>query len=176
MRAGFLPYVLLLLTPAMFAQTTLKPPAGSDWSRVQNLAVGTDIRVSSKHFKFGGPIIVPHSQREYCIFVSASDAELLCNRTDKIFFFPIHRQFRFQREEVASVRVTRSELSAFVGAAIGVGAGAGLVGGVAATNSETDHSEDVLAYALVGMLGGFIGAGVGKATDFMGGPTIYRAP
>jgi hypothetical protein len=176
MRSFLIPVTLLVCISIASAQNIPGPPAGSDWSRVQNLAVGTDVRISSKHLQFGGPIIVPRSQREYCIFVSASDDELVCNRTDRIFFFPIHRHFRFQRKEVAAVRITRSELSSFVGGAIGIGAGAGLVGGIAATNGETDHSEDVLAYALVGVFGAYLGSAVGKATDFMGGPTIYRAP
>jgi hypothetical protein len=121
-------------------------------------------------------MILPPTFRVNCDFIQATDAEVYCTRTDKFLFFPIHRQFHFARPDVASVRLTRPNLSGFVGGAIGAGAGIGFVGGIVATNGETDHSEDGLAYGLSALLFGAIGSAIGTGTDFMGGPTIYRAP
>jgi hypothetical protein len=171
MRFWIAPFVLLV--SASFAIAQAKPPrTGSDWSRVQNLAPGTEIRVSSKSLQYDGGLF-PHT-REYCNVVSTSDAGLVCTHSFRIFFFPVRHELRYPRGEVTVVRLTKTSSSSAVGALIGLGAGVGLVGAVSARGS--DHAEDPVAYALVGILGAFIGSGIGKATDFMGGPTIYRAP
>jgi len=121
-------------------------------------------------------MILAQAVRVNCDFIQATDAEVYCTRTDRFLFFPIHRQFHFARPAVASVRLTRPNLSGFVGGAIGAGAGIGFVGGIVASNGETDHSEDPLLYGLSAIPFGSIGSAIGTGTDFMGGPTIYRAP
>lgn len=174
LRFAFASLSLLTLTLSTFAQSPKPSPAGSDWSRVQHLAAGTAVRV---HTKPPPPYttIVPRSHID-CLFVSASDGELVCDRTNRVLFFPIHHEFHIARPDITTVRLTRGYLSTFVGGAIGVGAGVGFTGIAVATSSESDHSDDVLAYTLLAILGAAVGSGIGHATDFMGGPTIYRAP
>jgi hypothetical protein len=174
LRFAFATLSLLTLTLSTLAQSPKPSPAGSDWSRVQHLAAGTAVHVRKKP-PAPHTTIFPRIDFD-CLFVSASDDELVCTSSNKILFFPVHQELHIAHPDIATVRLTRRDRSALVGEAIGVGAGLGFTALAGVTNSEPGHSEDALAYTLFAILGGAIGYGIGHATDFMGGPTIYRAP
>jgi hypothetical protein len=100
------------------------------------------------------------------------DATLRCSKGGS--------QYSFERDEVKSVKVTRYTRSTLVGLGIGLGVGAG-VGAIAGHTQEKpgDWFPGLAteAFAAVGGAGGLlIGGGVGAATDFMKGPTVYRRP
>ncbi len=148
--------------------------AGSDWSRVQALPPGTQIRIeSTQRVRSNPPLsLVPH--RITCEFISAADDVLNCTRTQTFFFVPIHQTYHVSRPMVASVRLSREALSAFLGAATGAGAGA--LSAVGLNSTVSNHEDDALVTLTFASLGAVVGSGVGRFTDFAGGPIIYRMP
>ncbi len=109
-----------------------------------------------------------------CRFVQADDSTLTCVSRRSVFFVPVERTLQFPRTEVRSVRLSHQGLSTLVGTAIGAGAGAGIGAGLDATAKS--HEDGNLLAAVLGLLGGVIGAGVGQHTDFLAGPVVYQAP
>ena len=151
----------LALATACSAQTA-PPPAGSDWSRVQQIPIGTLIRVSSQH------------RPTVCSFATADADTLTCTQTRTFFFVPVTHRLLYQRHEVNLVKLSRLPLSLLAGAAIGAGAGAGIGAGLEHSYSGGDD-PNLLAVTFA-ILGASAGAGIGGATDFLAGPVVYRAP
>ena len=137
--------------------------AGSDWTRVQQIGRGMPIRISSER------------RPTVCNFVVADVDSLTCRKTQSIFFIPVTRRLVFLKTEVTSVKMSRQLLSTAAGAGIGAGAGAGIGAGVDAS-AKNQVEEGHLLTVVFAMLGGVVGMGVGQGTDFLAGPTIYRAP
>ena len=157
---------LLCLTAAVGMSAlrgiSAQQPAGSDWSRVQAVAAGTLVRVS-----YGGRPVV-------CSFVSADTSSLICTRTRTFFFVPYTRRLVFPRSEVASVKLSRQFASGLTAAGIGAGAGAGIGAGIESQYSGNDDPH--LLTIVLALFGAGIGSTIGSATDFLAGPTLYRAP
>ena len=137
-------------------------PAGSDWGKVQQIPIGTLIRVSSQH------------RPTVCSFATADAETLTCTQTRTFFFVPVTHRLLYQRREVSLVKLSRLPLSVLAGAAIGAGAGAGLGAGIEGAHSGNDDPH--LLTTTFAVLGASLGAGIGSATDFLAGPVVYRAP
>ena len=153
----------VILCTTLHGQTVPTPAAaGSDWGRVQQVPIGTMIRVSSSH------------RPTVCSFASADAESLTCTQTRSILFIPITHRIVYRRVEVSLVKMSRQPLSAFVAGAIGAGAGAGI--GAAVDNRGSGNYYEGLGPLFFGMLGAGVGASIGRATDFLAGPEIYRAP
>ena len=126
-----------------------------------------------RRFRSNPPLsLVPN--RITCEFISATDDVLNCTRTHTLFFVPLHETFHVTRSTVVSVRLSREALSAFLGGAAGAGAGA--LSGVGLNSTVSNHEDDAIVTVLFATLGALVGSGVGKLTDFAGGPIIYRMP
>ena len=155
-------------TAALFAAIAMsapgQTPAGSDWGKVQAIRLDTAIRVSAS----------ASGKTTVCRLTFVDSDLLRCVETQTVFFFPIRKEREFPRTEVRSVKLSRQGLSTLVGTATGLGLGAGI--GAAIDASAKSQEDPNLATALFGLLGGLFGSGVGSHTDFMAGPTIYRAP
>jgi hypothetical protein len=153
-------------TAALFAAIAMsapgQTPAGSDWEKVQAIPLDTAIRVSTS------------GKTTVCRLTFVDSDLLRCVETQTVFFFPIRKEREFPRTEVRSVKLSRQGLSTLVGTATGLGLGAGI--GAAIDASAKSQEDPNLATALFGLLGALFGSGVGSHTDFMAGPTIYRAP
>ena len=144
--------VVLLLGSTAQAQT-------GDWRAVQNLQPGARIMVKTQH-------------RYPCIFVSATQDELVCD-------VPRHRlgglppTMAFSRQEIREVRRAPNQAKdAWIGAGIGAGAGAVAAG----TNSRTSPGVHAFFGGLAGAGGGaLVGATVPIfQVVFHGGKLIYR--
>jgi hypothetical protein len=141
--------------------------AGADWGKVQALPLDTAIRVSASGRTT--------SERTTVCRLTVVDSDLLrCVETRTVFFFPARREREFQRTELRSVKLSRQGLSTLAGAAVGLGAGAG-IGAAIDAQAKDQVEEGHLVTVVLGFLGGVIGSGVGKHTDFVAGPTVYRA-
>ncbi|MDP9049700.1 MAG: hypothetical protein M3O31_03120 [Acidobacteriota bacterium] len=141
---------------------TAQPKAGSDWTKVQAIQSGTLVRISSQH----RPTI--------CSFVAADEDSLTCTKTQTFFFVPVTHRLVYRKQEVTLVKLSRQFLSGLAGTGIGAGAGAGIGAGVESQYSGRDDPH--LLTVVFAILGGAIGSGVGAGTDFLAGPTVYRAP
>lgn len=173
LRAGLSPWISLgarrcsvVLLCSVAALGVCSPAAaqkaGSDWSRVEALPAGKELRVS----------VAGHGIS--CGFVSADAQELQCDAVRIVFFFPVVHRYKFTRAETARIRLSRQTLSAITGAAIGAGSGAGA--GVALDATASNHEDRSTLAIVFALLGGLIGEAIGHHTDFLAGPTIYTAP
>ena len=120
------------------------------------------IRVSSSH------------RPTVCSFSNADAESLSCTQTRSILFIPITHRIVYRRVEVNSVKMSRQPLSAFVAGAIGAGAGAGI--GAAVDNRNNGNYYEGLGPLFFGLIGAMVGASIGRGTDFLAGPEIYRSP
>jgi hypothetical protein len=135
------------------AQTT-------DWPGVKNLPVGSIISVRSRH-------------RVKCIFVHATNDELVCQpiRPGLIGLTAIGRsEFRFAFRRVREVRLEYSDGSnAAVGATIGAGAGAAF-GAIRPSTDLVPSASIAFGIAFGALVGGFFGVIV----PFRHGAVIYK--
>lgn len=152
----------VFLALVTFAGSARAQQAGSDWTKVQAIATGTLIRVSSQR----RPTI--------CSFITADPDSLTCVKTQTIFFIPVTHRLVYMKQEVTQVKLSRQFLSSLTGAAIGGGVGAGLGAGVESQYSSKEDGH--LATVVFAILGGSLGAGIGAASDFLAAPMVYRAP
>ena len=81
--------------------------------------------------------------------------------------------YTFQREQIRSIKLSRRMLSTLGG--MGIGAGGGAIIGAAVTNSRTTWFRGEVIAASMG-IGGVAGGAIGYPSDFLAGPTVYRAP
>jgi hypothetical protein len=156
--------VTLMLAPALAVpaqqsaqpSTPAPPPVGSNWQRVQALAVGQSINVSTRASHAG------------CKLKSVDADTLTCTHGKDLVF---------QRTDIVSIKVPHRGRSSLVGLAIGAGVGA-IVGRAAAGGGSCNNfciisPGDVAAGGAIGF--GAIGTIVGTLTDFTRS-TIYKAP
>jgi hypothetical protein len=161
---GRRPLISVLVVAIVSAAATARaqPPAGSDWSRVEAIQAGTMVRISSQR----RPTI--------CSFVKADADSLTCMKKQTVFFVPVTRRLFYNRQEVTLIKLSRQFLSGLAGAGIGAGAGAGIGAGLEAQYPSKEDGH--LLTVVFAFLGGGLGAGIGAGTDFLAGPTVYRAP
>ncbi len=139
--------------PAGLAQNQ---PAGSNWDRVQALPVGTALYVTSQ------------KSTHHCTLQSVTADTLSCTQK---------KPGTYPRADIQTIKLTRKGASTAVAAGIGIGVGAGVGAAVDAGLSNTLLGGKKAKSALIGAaLGGILIAPIGFATDFMRGPTVYRAP
>ncbi|WP_035347216.1 hypothetical protein [Edaphobacter aggregans] len=151
--------VLLLL--CVWSAAALHAQTVSGWDAVKRIPSDRLIRVRSSH------------RFTVCNFDSADDGSLTCTERHTVFFVPTKSSRHFLRSEVQSVRLSRQGVSTVLGMVIGAGAGAGIGAGIDASSSTREDGH--LATAVMTLLGGVIGTGIGRHTDFLAGPTIYTA-
>jgi hypothetical protein len=111
--------------------------------------------------------VAASSGHSRCSLKSVTDDALICSRSDA-------KDLTFQRSDVRTIKLTRRGASAALGAAIGAGAGAAI--GVGIFKGSGAYGTTPKAAALGAAIFAAIGAPIGFATDFLAGPTIYRAP
>lgn len=133
------------------------------WDRVKQLPPGQQIRIARIH------------RGITCNFSNADEDTLICDKRQTILFFPVHHRVVTPRNEIRSIRLSRKGLSTLAGAAIGIGAGAGIGAGIDSSAKDQVEEGHIMTVALA-FLGGFLGASIGQNSDFLAGPTVYRAP
>jgi hypothetical protein len=148
--------IFLLLPASVRAQKT-------DWQTVKDLAPGTPISVKYGHFFL-------HNR---CIFESATDDVLICERTlygpSQIFIPP---EAVYRRKLVREVRLEHSDASNIaVGAVIGGGIGAAL--GASGPGDASARTRLDLGL-LVGMGGALLGGLIGRDFPIRHGTVIYH--
>lgn len=153
---------LVLLCAMLPAQRGWGQP-GTNWDRVKQVGPGTSVRVK-----------VDGRRSTRCDVTAVDDDQLACSARQSIFFVPVTRRFVFQRAQVREVRLTNGLGSGLVGAGVGIGVGVGA--GFGLENAATRAEDPNVLPVVMGLLGGLLGAVVGRATDVVGGPTIYRVP
>lgn len=104
-----------------------------------------------------------------CSLLTVDDAGLTCSHDTGVG----HKELRFDRGEIRSIKLAHRGRSAVLGAAIVGGAGA-VAGGIqgAGSNYFAVKGAFAMIYGFSGMLAG---APIGYLTDFSAS-TVYRAP
>jgi hypothetical protein len=145
-----------LLTASLLL-ASCAPAQVKSWQNVQDLPAGTPISVKAEH-------------RIRCVFVIATDQELVCEPPiPGQFMFPGSHQVRLERRSIHEVRRGRVDRGRpNKGDLIGAGIGAGI--GVGIGSRCTTYCGNVTA--LLGILGAAFGAGIGHAVAQ--GEVIYR--
>ena len=134
-----------------------------DWDNVKNIAAGSDIWIKGLHGRCSGALEV------------ADDSEIRLHEWRRTFFGGRYSHLCVvPRHEVKEVRFAKRALSAVAGTAIGVGVGVGI--GLGVESRYPNQREDGhLLSAVLGMVGGLVGEGVGEHTAFLHGAKIYVA-
>jgi hypothetical protein len=132
-----------------------KSPVG-DWQTVQDIPQGWQIVVVTE-FTFP------------CVFVRASDDELICEPLRRSRSDSGPREIHTRRDRIREIRVERRDgANMLAGSALGGGTGAGF-GAIAAAGSRGSS-----AYAF-SVLGALMGAHIGRDTHTLRGKVIYRS-
>lgn len=146
-------FLLLLFVTAASAQAHT-----GDWKTVEHLRPGTLIFVEAGH-------------GVRCVFVQATDKELICDPAGPSPVWLGQLRYRFERRIVREVRLEHSDTTnTLIGTAIGAGAGAALaaVGGGQGGGGRGGA-------AFVGALfGGILGAIAGRLHPITHGKVIYK--
>jgi hypothetical protein len=150
-------YVLLLL-PCAAQQLAL-----NDWQRVHDLQPGSHVLVRT----MGG-------ENYHGRVLSVSVESMTIESDERSHLGRITRQRELRRETVREVRLLHSGASVLTGAAIGAAVGAGI--GLAIDSSERSHEDGHLVTVVFTLLGGAVGAGIGRHFALVRGKTIYLAP
>ena len=163
MRTQICRSLLCLLLPGSFLSL---PPLvhaadhstqNSTWSGVQALPIDTSMHINATH------------QHLLCQLKTVDADSISCTR-NRGFGAKV---YTFQREQIQSIKLARRTLSTLAGVGIGAGGGA-IVGAAITTNPNSWFRGDVIA-ATTG-IGAVAGAAIGYPSDFLAGPTVYRAP
>ncbi len=141
---------------SLFATTVFaKSPIG-DWQSVEDIPTGWQITVVTT-FTFP------------CIFVRASDSELVCGELDRHAHVSDSDEIHVRRGAIREVRVEkRNGANSLAAAGLGGGLGAGF-GGIAVAGARGP------AAYLLGTMGAMIAARKGHDTHLLRGKVIYRA-
>ncbi len=153
-----LPY-LFLLGSFLSLQTLARAAESaqnSTWSGVQALPADTPIHINATH------------QHLLCQLKTADADSISCTR-NRGFGAKV---YTFQREQIQSIKLSRRTLSTLSG--VGIGAGGGAIIGAALTNSRTTWFRGAVIGASAG-IGAVAGGAIGYPSDFLAGPTVYRA-
>lgn len=145
---------LVLLVAAM-AQPLLAKDDISDWQNVKDIPPGWRISVvSGRHIA--------------CIFVRATDEELVCGGLQRGWYTD-PREFHFRREMIREVRVDRGDaVNALAGAAVGGSLGAAL----GASNPHVDRGAMVPFFATIGAA---IGLRAGRDCHIVRSKLLYQS-
>jgi hypothetical protein len=152
--------LFLLFTSAAtaLAQTDLH-----DWNNVKNIAAGSDIWIKGQHGRCSGA------------FAAADDTEIRLQEWRRKFFGGRYSHLCVvPREQVKEVRFAKRALSALAGTAIGTGVGAGIGFGVE-SQYPNQREDGHLLSAVLAIVGGAVGEGIGEHTAFLHGGKIYVA-
>jgi len=137
---------------------------GGTWDAVKNLPAEERVRVDT------------WAHRESCIFISADEANMICDRRSYIFFLiPYDHRIAFRRANVRAIRISHRVRSAFAGAGVGAVVGMGIGAGIDAQYSASIFGDHA-GLAFWGILGAVLGQTIGQYLDFLAGPIIYKAP
>jgi hypothetical protein len=136
---------------------------GGSWDAVKNLPAEERVRVDTS------------AHRESCIFISADEANLICERRSHIFLIPYDHRITFRKADVHAVRISHRVRSAFAGAGVGAALGMGIGAGIDAHYSASVFGDHA-GLAFWGVLGAVLGQTIGQHLDFLAGPIIYKAP
>ena len=151
--------VLLLSLVMSYSSYAQSPDA---WSRVQQLAPGTSLKVSAK----GGGA---------CTLQSVSVDSLVCAHGTSTR--------SISRVDIKSIKFARRGHSAMVGLALGAGIGAGVGAGVGAGINSSNSGSLIhtsgaksagIGLAIGVILGTATGGIVGYSADLFAGPVIYK--
>ena len=146
-----LSYFLVLFTTTVYAKSQV-----GDWQCVEDIPTGWQITVVTT-FTFP------------CIFVRASDSELVCGQLDRHAHVSNSDEIHVRRGAIREIRVEkRNGANSLAAAALGASAGAGF-GAVAAPGARGP------AAYLLGTMGAMIAARKGNDTHLLRGKVIYRA-
>src|SRR5713226_4565884 len=149
---------LLILLSAVCLFNTIafaRSPVG-DWQSVQDIPSGWQITVVTG-FTFP------------CIFVRASDDELICENLQPGWAASDPREVHVHRDRIREIRVERRDgANMLAGSALGGSAGAGF-GAIAAASSK-----GAPAY-LFGAVGAMLGAHMGHNIHILRGKVVYRS-
>lgn len=145
---------IMLLVAAM-TQPLLAQGDVSDWQNVKDIPPGWRISVvSGRHVA--------------CIFVRASDEELVCGGLQRGWYTD-PREFHFRREMIREVRVDRGDgVNALAGAAVAGSIGAAL----GASNPHVDRGAIVPVFAVIGAA---IGLRAGSDCHIVRSRLLYRS-
>ena len=149
-------YVLLLL-PCAAQQLAL-----NDWQRVQDLQPGAHVMVRT----VGG-------ENYHGRVLSVSLESVTIESDERSHPGRITRQRELRKETVREVCLLHSGASVLTGAAIGAAVGAGI--GLAIDSSQRSHEDGHLVTAVFTLLGGALGAGIGRHFPIVHGNIVYRA-
>jgi hypothetical protein len=151
MRRLFRSFFLVLA----FSHGVLAKEPSGDWQVIKDVPPGWRITVFS-------------GRHTACIFVRATDDELVCG-TMQHGWISDPRELHFRRELVREVRIDRGDgLNALAGAGIGGSIGAAL----GASNGNTDRGAAAL---LFGVIGASIGLRAGRDCHALRSKLLYRA-
>jgi hypothetical protein len=147
--------MLLLLLTCSSALSFGRSPDGS-WQAVEAMPPGWQITVVAGH-KFP------------CIFVRATEDDLICGRLQRGWMMRDFPEIHFRRDQIREVRVDRGDdANILAGAAIGGGAGAAF-GAIAAESSKG------AAAFIFGTIGTALGARLCQNIHVLRGKVIYRS-
>ena len=152
-----------LLAVLLLCVTVAAQGQGGSWDAVKNLPAEERVRVDT------------WAHRESCIFISADEANLICERRSHFFFIPYDHRITFRKADVHAVRISHRVRSAFAGAGVGAAMGAGIGAGIDAQYSASLFGSHA-ALVFWGLLGAALGQEIGQYLDFLAGPVIYKAP
>ena len=143
-------FAIILFTQSVQAQK-------GDWSAVERLRPGT-------------PISVKFRSRARCIFESATDDYLVCERLPRgpIWFGP--SELKFSRRIIHEVRLEHSDCA---NAAVGTAVGAG-VGFAVGTGLPSRGGSRLVSGGFLGILFGAIGHAFGSDFPISHGAVIYK--
>jgi hypothetical protein len=142
---------LCALTNASFARSPI-----ANWQAVQDVPPGSQIMVAAGH--------------DYpCLFVRATEDELICGGVQRGWMVSEPQEIHFRRDQIREVRIDRGDAAnSLAGAGIGASVGAA-VGAAGTTNARGS------AALLFGIFGSAFGARLGQAIHVLRGKVIYRS-
>lgn len=160
LRRGISFYLLysLLLFPCAAQQAAL-----NDWQQVRNLPPETDVTVQTKA-----------GERYHGRLLSVAVDSLTLDSDERGHPGRIRVRRDLSKDTVREVRLLLRGASTLAGAGIGAAVGAGI--GLAIDLSARSNEDGKLATAVFTLLGGALGAGIGRHMTIIKGKTIYLAP
>ena len=163
-------HLIIALLPAIFCLPALAqatPATAISWSNVQNLAVGSKIRIKSD------------KKTTTCLIDSVREEQLSCSQSRAANA----AHYEFPRAEIRTIKFSRKGHSALLGLALGAAIGAGAGAGIGAAINSSDKGDILhvsggkstgVGAALGVIIAAPVGALVAYSLDLFAGPLVYR--
>jgi hypothetical protein len=149
---------ILVLTTSFLLFSCMAQAQPGDWQNVENLPSGTSISIKLR-------------VRFRCLFQSATDEELICERTQRVWILSNSSEIKVNRKRIREVRLEHSDsTNALVGAAV-VGGGAAIA---EAARVDGDAKTRTIAALFAGSLFGLLGGVIGRDFPILHGKIIYK--